>query len=369
MKYIITQTELDPLQFAYRPKRGTQDAVLCLTDFVIRHLNKEPGNYARCLFIDFTSAFNTVQPSLLYGILLSKGIEPKVAAWLYSFLTDRRQFVESDGSTSVTATTNTGTPQGSVISPLLFSLYIDQLRSDQETVRIFKYADDLAITGLCGKSNKGISEYIDVVDTIVSTCSQLHLLLNHKKTKEMVFTVSRQGVITSPIQINNNTIEVVDKFKYLGTIITPDLNFELNCESRLQKARKRLHLLSKLRYAKADISTLKTIYSAFISSVLFYHLDLYFNHLTQATLAKLDRLTRTASKIANHQFDSCTKQLQMKQKSLILSIYLDNEHPFNFDTISLPSGRLQNLKVRIKKAKQCFRHDFIFTINDIIFSR
>jgi len=87
--YIITHTPMDKYQFAYRTSQSTQDALLCLTTTVTSFIDKKASNYARCLFLDFSSAFNTISiPDLITQLT---HLDSNVTEWIYSFLTNRVQ--------------------------------------------------------------------------------------------------------------------------------------------------------------------------------------------------------------------------------------------------------------------------------------
>lgn len=112
---------LDPFQFAYKSNRSTDDAILAMTHSVNRHL-EESSSYARLLFVDFSSAFNSLQPHLLIKRLNDFRVHPLIIKWFYSFfLTNRRQQVSVNGSLSESKTLNTGATQRCVSSPLLFT--------------------------------------------------------------------------------------------------------------------------------------------------------------------------------------------------------------------------------------------------------
>ncbi len=96
--------------------------------YILQHLDK-PGNYARILFVDFSSAFNTIMPDLLSDKLTQLSVPTSICQWITSFLPDRQQLVRLGKLTSRTLTMSTGTPQGCVLSPLLFSLYTNDCTS------------------------------------------------------------------------------------------------------------------------------------------------------------------------------------------------------------------------------------------------
>ncbi len=138
---------LDPLQFAYRANRSVDDAVNMGLHFILQHLDR-PGTYVRILFVDFSSAFNTIIPDTLQNKLTQLSVPTSVCQWIISFLTDRQQLVRLGKFTSSNRTISTGAPQGCVLSPLLFSLYTNDCTSKDPSVKLLKFADDTTVIGL-----------------------------------------------------------------------------------------------------------------------------------------------------------------------------------------------------------------------------
>ena len=128
----FTNEHLDPLQFAYKPHRGTDDAFLTVLHNAFLHLDKA-GSYVRMLFIDFSSAFNTIQPHLLALKLLHLDVNPKLILWIVNFLLHRSQSVRFQNSISSQRHTSTGAPQGTVLSPALFTLYTNDCQGTTKT--------------------------------------------------------------------------------------------------------------------------------------------------------------------------------------------------------------------------------------------
>ncbi len=102
---------LDPLQFAYRANRSVDDAVNMGLHYILQHLDK-PGNYARILFVDFSSAFNAIMPDLVSDKLTQLSVPTSTCQWIISFLTDRQQLMRLGKLTSMTLTISTGAPHG-----------------------------------------------------------------------------------------------------------------------------------------------------------------------------------------------------------------------------------------------------------------
>ncbi|KAI3374721.1 hypothetical protein L3Q82_021026 [Scortum barcoo] len=135
--------------FAYQPGVGVEDAILYLLHRAHSHLDKGSGT-VRILFLDFSSAFNTIQPTLLRDKLSRMGVDPQLMDWISDYLTGRPQYVGLKDITSDTVVSSTGAPQGTVLAPLLFTLYTSDFCYNSELCHIHiqkKYADDTAIVG------------------------------------------------------------------------------------------------------------------------------------------------------------------------------------------------------------------------------
>ena len=109
LKLLKTEVELqlDPLQFAYKTKRGVEDAVLVFVNNVLKHM-ESPKTFIRILFIDFSSAFNTTQPHIMVEKLLSLSVNKNLIAWILDFLTNRTQYVKLNETISNLCKLNTG---------------------------------------------------------------------------------------------------------------------------------------------------------------------------------------------------------------------------------------------------------------------
>ena len=181
---ILTKTELllDPLQFAYRANRGVQDATATLLNLVSKHL--EGGrNHAKLLFVDFSSAFNTIQPHILAERLLqSFDLDACLVGWIFDFLTNRTQQVRVNGTLSSPLSSSTGSPQGCVLSALLYILYTNDCRSHHADRFIIKYADDSVVVSLLydGEVSHGL-----VFEDFTSWCDEYFLQINVDKTKDV----------------------------------------------------------------------------------------------------------------------------------------------------------------------------------------
>lgn len=187
----LVYDKLDPLQFAYQPGKGVEDAKLLILDKIYKHLEK-PKSHVRLLFADFSSAFNKMQPHILIQRLSSYfNLPDQFLLLLLNFLTDRKQQVLVNGALSDVVVSNTGSPQGCVLSLLLFILYTDSCRSHKEGSYLVKFSDDTALLTLLHGSE---SDHGSALPDFVSWCDENVLDLNVNKTKELVIDLKKKMV-------------------------------------------------------------------------------------------------------------------------------------------------------------------------------
>ncbi len=191
---------LDPLQFAYRPNRSTDDAISHILHSSLTHIDSSNGNFAILLFIDYSSAFNTIVPIKLTSKPTGLGLNTSLCEWIQDFLTGRPQVVKVGQFTSNSITLNIGAPQGCVLSPLLYSLYTHDCVSSHRSTSIIKFADDTVVLGLI--SNNDETAYLDEVERLTSWCQDNCLSLNVSKTKELIVDLwTIESVLTQCISV------------------------------------------------------------------------------------------------------------------------------------------------------------------------
>jgi len=165
----VVAPQLDPLQFAYKAKRGTEDAVACLLHLLLQHLDS-PCTSARIVFVDFSSAFNTIQRHLLIPKLHHLNIPSRLIHLIHNILSDRLQAVRVGTTTSPSLITNTGAPQGCVLSLFLYTLYTDDCTSPSPITTYLKYSDDTAILALVTDNPSALDYHNSVAQLQIPWC-------------------------------------------------------------------------------------------------------------------------------------------------------------------------------------------------------
>ncbi len=235
----ITGPLLDPLQFAYRANRSLDNVVNMRLHYILQHLDK-PGNYERILFVDFSSAFNTIRPDLLSDKLTQLSVPTSICQWSWQLpdrLTSRANF--QGKLTSRTLTISTSAPQGCVLSPLLFSLYTNDCTSKYPSVKLLKFADDTTVIGLIEDGDE--SSYRQEFEQLTVWCSHNNWELNKLKTVEMIVDFRRNPPALPPLTIMDSTVAAVESFRFLGTTISQDLKRDIHIDSIMKKAQQRLY--------------------------------------------------------------------------------------------------------------------------------
>ena len=199
--------------------------------------------------------------------LKDMNINSNLIAWIYDFLTDRTQYVKFQNCFSDSITTNTGSPQGCVLSPVLFTIYTNECQINLGNVKLIKFADDSCIQGLISEKSDEI-EYSKSVDWFSEWCDINKLLLNTDKTKELVIDFRTKKDPIMPIVIKGSTIEQVDLYVYLGVTIDNQLSWDAQALSVISKINKRMYFLRKLGTFHIDYTIMSLFYTSVIESIL-----------------------------------------------------------------------------------------------------
>ncbi|KAI5090364.1 gastrula zinc finger protein XlCGF28.1-like [Silurus meridionalis] len=289
MRHIKTQLPpaLDPMQFAYRPNRSTDDAIFTTLYLALTHLDNK-DSYVRMLFIDFSSAFNTIIPQHLIEKLSLLGLNTSLCNWILDFLTERPQSVRIGNSISSTTTLSTGAPQGCVLSPLLFTLLTHDCATRHSSNHIIKFADDTTVVGLISRNDE--SAYREEVQRLTAWCGANNLTLNVDKTKEMVVDFRRAQSDQSPLTIDGSSVEIVKSTKFLGVHLADNLTWSLNTSSITKKAQQRLYFLRRLRKAHLPPPILSMFYRGTIESILSSCITAWFGNCTVSDRKTLQRI-------------------------------------------------------------------------------
>ena len=365
LRQLKTQTDalLDPCQFAYRANRSVDDAVALGLHAVLTHLDK-PKSYVRMLFVDYSSAFNTIIPHKLHTKLLQLGVDPSLCDWILSFLSDRPQVVRAGEHESSSLTLNVGTPQGCVLSPSLYSLFTNDCVSNEDSVKVIKFADDTTLEGLIEDNDE--SMYRDEVRRLEQWCGDNNLELNVKKTKEVVIDMRKNKSTHEPLMINNQEVELIDSFKFLGTTISSSLSWEEHCAITHRKAQQRLHFLRQLKKFRAQQAILLQFYRATVESMLTFSISVWYGNASAEDRLRLQKVIHAAEKIIGCELPSLEALYRQRTTRRARKIVSDASHPSNHLFSPLPSGRrFRSIRARTERLRRSFVPSAIRLLNNL----
>jgi len=250
-------------QFGFRAGHSCEHALLTAQNTILSSLNKK--EVAVLLLIDFSKAFDMVD----HGILLSKlehyGVRSNILSWFKSYLTDRRQYVYVNGTASSTEYLLHGVPQGSILGPLLFIIYINDIPQISNFAHFILYADDANII-ITGANLHEIEDKIKLL--IASLLHWIHtngLKLNIKKTKYLIFSNKAKHDIN--ITISGTKIERRTSERFLGIMMDENLNWNTHRLALATKISRNAGILYKLR-GSIPLNILQTLYFSFVQSHL-----------------------------------------------------------------------------------------------------
>ena len=356
----------DSTQFAYQQNRSTEDAVAYLLDIVSQHLDDNAKNHARCLLIDYSSAFNTISPTTLINKLTTTSLNPAIVNLVYDFMTNRSQKVRTEHSLSPALNTSVGTPQGCVMSPLLFSIYVQHMpKLLHGNFHLIKYADDTVLIELL--SNGDISNMSHAATELAGWCTDNDLILNVSKTKELMLCNLRDSPVHCNLNINGNDVEQVESVKYLGTVLDEKLKFNANTVEVTKKARKRLYIMKKLYAMHISVPLRIQCYTTFIECLFLYHLSTVYGHLSASSKKAIDKVINLAGYLGDCKFDCIDTVYNRVMKTRCLRLVTSDQINPVFTLDQLPSGRYKTIKSRVNLRSNCFRACCARKLDSILF--
>ena len=260
---------LNNSQFGFRKNRSTSMAITNLTDAF--HKSIEKHEYLLGLFIDLSRAFDTISHEILFDKLDFYGIRGVALTWIKNYLSERKQYVSYNDVNSDMGTLSTGVPQGSILGPLLFLIYINDLPNTSTKLSFIQFADDTTLY-LQGSSLTDIFNIMNEEIDIISQWLKVNkLVLNISKTNYMVMSSKKNKIPEDlcKIKINGHQIEQVSETKFLGVMIDNKMSWKSHIDYINSKIMRGVGIIRRAKnFVYKD--TLKTLYVALIQPYLTY---------------------------------------------------------------------------------------------------
>lgn len=273
-KYLYENKIIDPRQFGFKKRSSTTSAGISLIDHLIFNINRKKKT--AITFIDLKKAFSSLNYSCLKKILYRNGIRGKAADLILDYLRGRTQQVKIGQTLSEEMEVLQGVPEGSLLGPLLYLIYVNDLFKLSLHGRLQMYADDSALI-YHADSFLELSIYMEHDLNLLSNfLSTRNLFINFDKTEFMLFITKNTNVQDAfhEIIVGNKKILRTETYNYLGLVLDSQLNWSSHIEHIAKKISPYTYVFFNLRrYLSSNL--LETLYFAFIQSQLSYLLPIW----------------------------------------------------------------------------------------------
>ena len=281
---------LDDRQGGFRPEHSACITTAKFLDDIYKAMNNNKILIAT--YIDAMKAFDTVYHQILLKKAENYGIKGPVLKWLKNYLTDRYQCTLANNVISGRKLITCGIPQGSVCGPLLFLIYINDIANILEHCKVSLYADDTVIYIEHSDMNEAMEMVQGDLNNLSDWCTRNKLTINSKNTKYCIYgmrsNIKKSKSIHAVLSLNNNILDRVCSYKYLGFILDHHLNFNKHITELCKIVSHKLYLLAKIRrYITTDACI--TVFKSMILSLLEYG-DVIFAGTSTRNINSIDRL-------------------------------------------------------------------------------
>ena len=296
--YLNTNKLITKNQSGFRPGDSTTNQLLCLVDEIHQAFDNYDSLEVRAVFLDISKAFDKVWHDGLIFKLEQNGISGNLLKLFHNYLKDRKQRVVLNGSFSDYSSIGSGVPQGSVLGPLLFLIYINDLEKNiKSNVKFF--ADDTMLYSIVKDPELTASDLNQDLHTIQQWAHQWKLEFNPDPTKqatEVQFSCKTSTINHPQLTFNACVVPKVNEHKHLGLILDPGLSFEKHIIEKIIKAKKSVGIIKHLsRFL--PLKTLDQMYKALVRSHLdycdiIYHLPSTYNQFGMILSSLMDKVER-----------------------------------------------------------------------------
>lgn len=376
--YLQANEILTKFQSGFRPKDSTVNQLLEIYHIKLENMDK--GKELKFIFCDVSKAFDKVWHSGLLFKLKKYGLCDKIFRWFSSYLIDRKQRVINEGFQSTWMDTSAGVPQGSVLGPYLFLLYINDIVDNiNSNIRLF--ADDTSLFTVIENADS-IPILNEDIYNIAKWSHEWCIILNPTKTSTMTFTRKRNSNIPN-VKMNDTELKDEKYHTHLGLTFSSDASWDEHIRIIYKKAAYRLNILRMLKY-DLDRKSLIRFYISYIRPTLEYG-DIIWDNISQQSALLLESIQLDACRIITGlrkgtSHDTLYKELgfcplsERRKHHKLIKFYkiLNNEAPSYIDSILVKFNEHQpNYNLRTTKLKhptsrtKVFQDSFFISTTDL----
>lgn len=297
MVYLVSNKLINVKQHGFMPGKSCATNLLEFIDKVTYEI--EQGNYVDVIYTDFSKAFDKVSHTKLLVKLKAYGIIDESYEWIRSFLTGRKQRIILGEASSDWAEVTSGVPQGSVLGPILFVIYINDLLDAIQSPSL-SYADDLKLLGVFNRAEMGSQRLQEDLNLVNNWSKTWSAELNVLKCKTMYTGANRDRKKDYFISSGDNLVALKETTceKDLGVFVSNDLKWNKQCSAAAAKANR---VLGQIRnsFVSLDMQTLKLLYSGLVRPHLEYAVSMW-NPSTKSNIAVIEKVQRRATKLVKN---------------------------------------------------------------------
>ena len=360
-RYTETHSLLHPFQSGFRQGHSCETAVIRLCDKWLKAIDNR--DLVGAVFLDLRKAFDLVNHNILVKKLSCYFPSHSIISFLSSYLSDREQAVCFNGSFSHAVNIINGVPQGSILGPLLFGIYINDmpLCLANTDVDIDMFADDSTLH-TTGNNTQDIEQKLQASIHDVSLWCQENLMALHPlKTKSMLITSRQKHQIeplTLNLSLNSTQVEQVHEHRLLGVIIDQELNWHTHIDLICKRVSRNLYLLSKLRLF-VQFDSLKMFFFAHCMSHMNYCSTVWSN-ASENSVSRVNSLHRRGVKLLCQEPNMSTdekfsllnilplkKQMSLNVATMMYKCYSNAAPPYLLDLLEPPTHHSRLLNYRV----------------------
>lgn len=327
-------------QHGFMKGRSTTTNLLCVTQFISESIDDQ--SQTDVIYTDFSKAFDRLDHTMLLKKLNDIGLSENLITLFRSYLSNRVQYVTFNGFKSVEYVATSGVPQGSVLGPLFFVIFINDIADELNEVNYLMYADDLKLFSRIYSTDDCI-HLQESLNKINNWCTKFNLPLNPQKCNVMSFT--RKSIpISYDYTINNNILHRPETLRDLGVIFDKTLAFNIHINTIVSEASKTYGFIVRNSREFSNLETLKMLYCCYVRSKLEY-----------------------ASLVWTPHYNVHVNDLESVQRKFLKFMYFKSEG--TYPAIGFPQDDLLDryALISLRCRRECISQIFLFKIiNNII---